>query len=42
MKINSIINKLKENTGLLLRMDDIAENMNWHHMDLCEKMNIKM
>ena len=38
MKINSIINKLKENTGLLLRMDDIAENMNWHHMDLCEKM----
>ena len=33
------------NTGLLIRIDDIAENMNWADMDKCEslfdKYNIK-
>jgi len=38
-------NIIKDNTGLLIRMDDIAENMNWKLMDSSEKlfdqMNIK-
>ena len=40
--INKIISKY---TGLLIRMDDICENMNWEIMDKCEilfdKYNIK-
>ena len=36
MKFNSIKNIVTKNTGLLLRMDDIAENMNWKIMDKCE------
>ena len=35
----------KKNTGILIRFDDIAENMNWSLMDKCEslfeKHNIK-
>ena len=31
-------NIINNNTGLLLRMDDIAENMNWNFMDDCEKV----
>ena len=31
--INKIISKY---TGLLIRMDDICENMNWEIMDKCE------
>ena len=31
------MNLLKENTGLLIRFDDIAPNMNWELMDKCEK-----
>ena len=31
-----IIKHLKENTGLLLRFDDVCENMNWELMDKCE------
>ena len=27
---------INENTGLLLRIDDIAENMNWQLMYRCE------
>ena len=27
---------IKKNTGLLIRFDDIAENMNWELMDRCE------
>jgi len=29
-------NILHNNTGLLIRIDDIAENMNWKQMDICE------
>ena len=45
MIFNSIKNVITKNTGLLLRMDDIAENMNWKLMDKCEslfdKFNLK-
>ena len=34
--LNSIKKITTKNTGLLIRMDDIAENMNWHLMDKCE------
>lgn len=27
-----------KNKGILIRFDDIAENMNWHLMDKCEKL----
>jgi predicted deacetylase len=33
---NSIKKITSKNTGLLIRMDDIAENMNWRLMDKCE------
>ena len=43
--ISSIKNYLSENTALLIRMDDIAENMNWSLMKKCEdlfdELNIK-
>ena len=43
--IKFIKNKLLSNTGMLIRLDDIAENMNWQFMDECEilfdKYNIK-
>ena len=29
---------LKQNTGILIRFDDIAPNMNWEMMDKCEKL----
>ena len=40
------IKKLTSNyTGMLIRLDDVAENMNWELMDKCEqlfdKYNIK-
>ena len=42
---NSIKKKGSKYTGLLIRMDDISENMNWDLMDKCEslfdKHNIK-
>ena len=42
---NSIKKTQSKYTGLLIRMDDIAENMNWKFMDKCEilfdKFNIK-
>ena len=34
--INSIKNYLSENTALLIRLDDIAENMNWELFKKCE------
>ena len=38
-------NYIKKNTGLLIRLDDISENMEWKYMDKCEilfdKLNIK-
>ena len=34
--LNSIKKTTTKYTGLLIRMDDIAENMNWKHMDKCE------
>mgnify|MGYP006102763773 FL=1 len=38
-------NFIKKNTGLLIRIDDVAECMNWKFMDKCEtlfdEMNIK-
>ena len=43
--INSIKNYLTKYTGLLIRFDDIAPNMNWALMNKCEnlfdKYNIK-
>ena len=43
--INSIKNYLSENTALLIRLDDIAENMNWELFKKCEilfdDLNIK-
>ena len=42
---NSLKNFINKNTGILIRIDDIAENMNWDLMDKCEilfdKYNIK-
>ena len=38
MIFNSIKNVITKNTGLLLRMDDISENMNWELMDKCENL----
>jgi len=32
------MNFFKKDTGLLIRFDDIAENMNWDLMDKCEKL----
>ena len=41
----SIKKYISENTGILIRLDDIAENMNWPLMKKCEllfdKYNIK-
>ena len=34
--INSINKIFSKYTGLLIRMDDICENMNWELMDKCE------
>ena len=34
--INSIKDFIPKNTGMLIRIDDIAENMNWQLMDRCE------
>ena len=43
--IDSIKDFISKNTGMLIRMDDIAENMNWELMERCEilfkKYNIK-
>ena len=36
--INSIKNFLNQRTGLLIRIDDVAENMNWSLMDKCEAL----
>jgi len=36
--INSIKNFLNQYTGLLIRIDDIAENMNWALMNKCETL----
>ena len=36
--INSIKNFLNQNTGLLIRIDDVAENMNWSLMSKCENL----
>ena len=42
---NFVKKYLSENTGILIRLDDIAENMNWPLMERCEvlfdKYNIK-
>ena len=34
--LKSIKKTTSKYTGLLIRMDDITENMNWKHMDKCE------
>ena len=36
--INSIKNYIKSNTGLLIRIDDVAEHMNWKDMNKCESL----
>ena len=36
--LNSIKKISSKYTGLLIRMDDIAENMNWALMDKCERL----
>ena len=35
---NFVKKYLSENTGILIRLDDIAENMNWPLMKKCEKL----
>ena len=35
---NSIKKATDKYTGLLIRMDDIAECMNWEQMDKCEDL----
>ena len=35
---NNLRKKILSNTGLLIRLDDIAANMNWHLMEKCEKL----
>ena len=35
---NSIKKIVSKYTGLLIRMDDISECMNWEQMDKCEKL----
>ena len=35
------MNLLGKNTGLLIRLDDISENMNWHLMEKCETLFIR-
>ena len=43
--ISLVKNYIKKNTGILIRLDDIAENMNWDLMEkselLFEKHGIK-
>lgn len=43
--LNYYKNLFSKYTGLLIRMDDISENMRWDYMDKCEllfdKYNIK-
>ena len=40
-----LLKEIKDNTGILIRFDDIAPNMNWEIMDKCQtllnKYNIK-
>ena len=36
--IKNIKNFIKTNTGFLIRLDDIAENMQWDYMDQLEKL----
>ena len=36
--INTIKKFISKNTGMLIRLDDIADNMNWHLMDKCETL----
>ena len=35
---NNVKQNISNNTGLLIRLDDIAANMNWHLMEKCEKL----
>lgn len=36
--LNNVKEKIAKYTKLLIRIDDVAENMNWKHMDKCEKL----
>ena len=33
-----ILKNLKDNSGILIRFDDIAPNMNWAMMDKCQNL----
>ncbi len=37
-----MFNFIKKYTKLLIRIDDVAENMNWNYMDKCEKLFDKL
>ena len=39
--IKKLKNYTSKNTGLLIRFDDIAENMNWTLMEKCESLFAK-
>ena len=39
--LSNLSNYISKNTGLLLRLDDICENMNWDHMSQLEDLFIK-
>ena len=36
--LNYLKNRITKYTKLLIRIDDVAENMNWNYMDKCEKL----
>ena len=36
--ISGIKNFVEKNTGFIIRLDDIAENMHWDFMDKAEKL----
>ena len=32
------LKNIRSNNGILIRFDDIAPNMNWELMDMCQKL----
>ena len=38
MILNNFLKNFRNNTGILIRFDDIAPNMNWKMMDKCENL----
>jgi len=36
--LNFLKKYISDNTGILIRLDDVAENMNWPLMRRCERL----